>query len=137
MNTRLSCYGALRQDAVMQFKPELVREILILIEDRPAGEPFKGTISSDSSSQAEVNEHMQLLLDNGYINGQSVRDHRNVPIQFSISGLRMKGHEFLANARNNTVWKKVMAEAKEKGQSLGMTVLNLLLEQAAKKYAGL
>ena len=49
----------------------------------------------------------------------------------------MKGHEFLANARNNTVWKKVMAQAQEKGQSVGMTVLNGLLEQAAKKYAGL
>jgi hypothetical protein len=130
-------FGAFRQDAVMRFKPELMREILILIEDMPAGEPFDGMITSDSSSQAEVNEHTQILLDEGYIDGQPLRDHRNVPIQFSISGLTMKGHEFLANARNNTVWKKVMAEAKEKGKSIGVTVLNGLLEQAAKKYAGL
>jgi Hypothetical protein (DUF2513) len=121
----------------MRLKPELIREILILIEDRPAGEPFEGLISSDSSPQPEVNEHMQILLDNGYINGQWLGDHRNVPVKFSISGLTMKGHEFLANARNNTVWKKVMAQAQEKGQSVGMTVLNGLLEQAAKKYAGL
>ncbi len=49
----------------------------------------------------------------------------------------MKGHEFLANARNNTVWKKVMAEAKQKGQSIGVTALNGLLGQAAKKYTEL
>jgi hypothetical protein len=49
----------------------------------------------------------------------------------------MKGHQFLANARNDTIWKKVLAQAKEKGQSVGITVLNGLLEQAAKKYAGL
>ena len=49
----------------------------------------------------------------------------------------MKGHQFLANARNDTIWKKVLNQAKEKGQSVGITVLNGLLEQAAKKYAGL
>jgi hypothetical protein len=122
----------------MRLNPELIREILILIEDRPAGEPFEGLIKSDLSySQAEVNEHVQLLLDNGYLSGQWLGDHRNVPVKFSISGLTMKGHEFLANARNNTVWMKVMAQAQENGQSVGMTVLNGLLEQAAKKYAGL
>ena len=121
----------------MHFNPELMREILVLIDDRPAGEPFEGLINSDLSTQAEVNEHMQILLDSDYLNGQSLRDHRNVPIKFSIGGLTMKGHEFLANARNNTVWKKVMVQAQEKGQSVGMTVLNGLLEQAAKKYAGL
>jgi hypothetical protein len=41
----------------------------------------------------------------------------------------MKRHELLANARNNTVWKKVMAETKKKGQSIGVTVLNDLLNR--------
>jgi hypothetical protein len=103
----------------------------------PAGEPFQGLIKSRSSPQAEVNEHLRLLLDDDYVDGVYIRDHRNVPIKFSISGLTMKGHEFLANARNDTVWSEVLAQAKEKGQSVGMTVLNGLLEQAAKKYAGL
>jgi Hypothetical protein (DUF2513) len=116
---------------------ELIRDILIAIEAMPAGEPFQGFIKSRSCPQAEVNEHLRLLFDDDYIDGVYIRDQLNVPIKFSISGLTMKGHEFLANARNDTVWREVLAQAKEKGQSVGMTVLNGLLEQAAKKYAGL
>ena len=65
----------------MELRPELIREIMSLIEERPAGDPLEGLIRSDSSAQADVNEHMQLLLDDGYINGKSLRDHRNVPIK--------------------------------------------------------
>jgi hypothetical protein len=40
-------------------------------------------------------------------------------------------------ARNNTVWKKVLAEAKSKGTLVNVTVINGLLKKAAAKYAGL
>lgn len=49
----------------------------------------------------------------------------------------MKGHEFVRNARNDTLWKKVTSEAQEKGGSVTMTLLNRLLEKAAEKWFGL
>jgi len=56
---------------------------------------------------------------------------------FLVRKITWKGHDFLANAKNDTVWKKVMNEAKEKGSSVSLVVLNGLLTKAAQKYAGL
>lgn len=121
----------------MRFDPEMMRDILQFVESIPAGEVLNGSLSFEGRPQAETNEHIQLLLDDAYLTGVSQRDHKGFPSGFLIRGLTMKGHQFLANARNDTIWKKVLAQAKEKGQSVGITVLNGLLEQAAKKYAGL
>ena len=121
----------------MRFDPEIMRDILQFIENLPAGDVLNGSLCFDGHSQAEANEHIQLLLDDAYLTGASQRDHMGFPSRFLIRGLTMKGHQFLANARNDTIWKKVMSQAKEKGQSVAITVLNGLLEQAAKKYAGL
>ena len=121
----------------MTFDPELMREVLLAIEAQPAGKPINGTFVFEGRDQAEVNQHIKLLIDDDYINGKTSLDHRGEPRGFHISDLTMKGHQFLANARNNTVWKKVMHESKEKGLSVGFTVINGLLEKAAKKYAGL
>jgi len=121
----------------MKFDPELMRDVLIAIEDLPADKPLNGTFEFEGRNQAEVNRHIQLLVDEEYLYGKTVLDHVGAPRAFLIRDLTMKGHQFLANARNDTVWKKVMAQAKEKGMSVGLTVLNQLLEHAAKKYAGI
>jgi hypothetical protein len=45
-----------------------------------AGEPIT---NYDSNPQAEVNEHTQILLDESYIYGNSVKDHHGVPVKFA------------------------------------------------------
>lgn len=121
----------------MRFDPEMMRDILQDLENLPAGEIFSGTLSFEDRAQAETNEHIQLLLDDDYLSGVSQKDGMGWPAQFLIKGLTMKGHQFMENARNDTIWKKVISQAKEKGQSVAMTILNGMLEKAAKKFAGL
>lgn len=126
----------------MRFNPEYMRSILLHIESIPAGQVFNGRFHDESDPEneqaaAERNEHAKLLLDNEYLDGICQKDHLGRPRAFLVRGLTMKGHEFLANARNNTVWKKVLAKAQTEGQSISVTVLNGLLSAAAKKYAGL
>jgi len=121
----------------MRFDPEMMRDILQFVENIPAGDVLNGSLSFEGRVQAETNEHIQILLEDAYLKGISQKDEKGFPARFLIRGLTMKGHQFLANARNDTIWKKVVSQAKEKGQSVGITVLNGLLEQAAKKYAGL
>jgi len=106
----------------MRFDPEMMRDILQTVENIPTGEVFNGSIAFEDRPQAEANEHLQLLLDDEYLKGRTILDHRGSPHSFLIRGLTMKGHQFLANARNDTIWKKVLAQAKEKGQSVGITV---------------
>jgi hypothetical protein len=120
----------------MKFDPELMRAILLDVESLPAGEPFVGKFTYDSRSQPEVNEHTQILIDDGYIDGNSLRDHRNVPIGFAITGLTMKGHDFLAKAKNDTAWDKVIVWSKQQGTALSATAVKTMLEQAVKSLFG-
>lgn len=126
----------------MRFKPELMREILLHIENIPAGQSFNGAFRDENGpdnkqTSAELNAHANLLLDEGYLDGTCRKDHRGEPTAFWIRGLKMKGHDFLANSRNNTVWEKVLAKAEAEGASVSISILNGLLTKAAEKYAGL
>lgn len=121
----------------MRFDPEMMRDILKAIEDIPAGEVLNGSLAFEDRPQAETNEHIRLLIIEDYLTGLIDTDEQGLPAGFLIRGLTMKGHQFIENARNDTVWKKVLKQAKEKGQSVAITVLNVLLEQAAKKFAGI
>lgn len=110
----------------------LIRDILFSIEGAPPGSTIGGFDFPDHEP-LEIMEHVQLLLDDGYIEGKVMRPHGI----YAVSRLTARGHDFLDNARNNTIWKQVLYEAKEKGMSTSMTLLNKLLEGALKKYAGL
>ncbi len=55
-----------------------------------------------------------------------------------LNRLTWKGHEFLDNARNETVWKKTLALVKEKGGSISFNIFqNLLQSQATKLFEGM
>jgi hypothetical protein len=117
-------------------EPTLLREMLFQIEAHPAGKVLY-RFKIDGRDEAEILEHVQLLIDADFIEGKVMRTGMGRPERCSVKRLTLRGHQFLANARNDTIWKKVMAQAKEKGMSTSMTVINGLLETAAKKYVGL
>jgi hypothetical protein len=78
------------------------------------------------------------LLEEGYFDGiAGGRDVYGMPSLFVCRHLNMRAHEFLAHTRNNTIWKKVLAEAKEKGLSTSAMVVSKLAEGLAKKFVGI
>jgi hypothetical protein len=123
----------------MRFNPEIVRIILSLIEEIPAGQVFNGRFKDDEGryTEEELNAHAKLLLDDGFLDGGCQYDHQNQPRAFWIRDLTMKGHEFMDNARNNTVWKQVVAKAEKQGTSISLSILNGLLRKQMEKYVGL
>jgi hypothetical protein len=114
----------------------LVRMILLDIESSPPGQPIAG-FNYDGRSDAEVLEHVQLLLDANFIDGSIAEGNVGQPVGCVVMRMTWAGQEFLANAKNDTIWKKVLAQAEEKGMSASLVVINGLLEAAAKKYVGL
>jgi hypothetical protein len=122
----------------MEFKPELMRAILLRIEAVPAGQVFNGPFTIEGYEWTDVHAHAQILVEDGWFtDARYNRTSQGFPNAFLIRDLSMKGHEFLANARNNTVWSKVMAKAKAEGTSMSVSVLNGLLSAAVKKYVGI
>lgn len=79
-----------------------------------------------------IAEHIKLLIDENLIEGQLMPHLQGM--EYFIDRLTMDGHEFVSNARNDTIWKKVKSQAAEKGDSVSMFVFNQLLTAAAKKH---
>src|ERR1043165_1581927 len=111
----------------------LIRSILLDIEASPPGEPIRG-FQYDGREDAEILEHVQLLFDAGFIHGKVRKGHVGQLNACVVHRMTWAGQEFLAKAKNDTIWKKVLAQAEEKGMSTSMTVIGGLLEAAAKKY---
>lgn len=114
----------------------LIRDILIDAEEAPPGQVIQG-FTYEGVDQQVIAEHVKLLIDAGYLEGELIHQMGSSAHAYAVTGMTWDGHEFLANAKNDTVWKKVMADASEKGSSVSMSVLNTLLSAAAKKYLGL
>jgi hypothetical protein len=113
---------------------DLIRSILLQAEQAPSSQPLQTLSIEESTPGSDVAEHIELMIEQRLIEGEVLsRD----PLAFGIYRLTWAGHDFLENARNDTIWKKVMAEAKSKGTSMTIVVLNGLLSKAAEKYAGL
>jgi Hypothetical protein (DUF2513) len=113
---------------------ELVRALLLYIEQSPPGKSINGLTRENYETEV-ISEHMALLIEEGFLKGEVSPSYSG--IHYVVFGLTWKGHDFIDNARNDTVWKKVMADAENKGMSLSMSVLNGLLTKAAQKYMGL
>jgi hypothetical protein len=103
--------------------------------DAIANPSIQGLTQEDCETEV-ISEHVKLLINEGFLEGRFERDLSGGS-HYVILGLTWEGHDFIDNAKNETVWKKVMADAEKKGMSLSMSVLNRLLTKAAQKYMGL
>ena len=121
----------------------LIRKILLDIEKSPPGKTIS-KLHYENYDEEVVKEHIRLLMNAKIIEGEiKISDevigccNQQMIIWYEIKRLTWEGHNFLNNAKNDTVWKKVMADAENKGMSLSMSVLNGLLTKAVEKYMGL
>jgi hypothetical protein len=125
-----------KREAEVKRDTNLVRSILIDIESSAPGKPIFG-FQYEGREVGEILEHIQLLIDADFIEGEVTLGNTGEPVGCVVMRMTWEGQEFLAKAKNDTIWKKVMAEAEKKGMSTSLTIVNGLLEKAAKKYVGL
>ena len=120
----------------MKRDPSLIKNLLLKVEESAAGQSIKA-LHFDDYREEEVIEHIELLLEAGFIKGVVIFDFSGQPTQYSIQRLTWEGHEFLCNAKNDTVWKKALSLAQEKGLSISVSVLSALLVEGSKVAFGL
>ena len=107
----------------MRRNMELVRELLLRVE---ADEDF-GALAS-KYSQEEIVGHVEILLDAKLLEGKVYHDLSGGPGSAYIQRLTWAGHEFLDNARNDTVWNKVTATIKNAATTASFEVLVEMLK---------
>lgn len=115
---------------------DLIRRILFAIEAAPAGSRIDSSeLVYEGYSPAAVAEHIEILVEQKLIHTGASFSYLETGYKiYAINRLTWQGHEFLDNARNDTIWKKTMALAQEKGTSTSMVVLNGLLTKLVQKH---
>ena len=81
--------------------------------------------------------HYYLLEDGGYIDAKIVSGEQGQPMCALVFNLTNKGHDFLEDSRNDTVWNRVKKELVEKGSGASLEVFQALLKAYALVHFGL
>ena len=113
---------------------DLIRTILLELEQKESPQGwFKPEIKGFSSEV--VSYHIKLLYEAGFIEAKdlSTKDGFNW-VAISIT---YKGHDFLDEARNDSVWRKAKETVGKKLSSISMEVLKTLLTNLTKQQLGL
>ena len=105
---------------------ELVRKLLFLAE-----EDGKDDELCEEYGQDVVAGHVAILLDAKLIVGEVVCNEVGVPVASVILRLTWAGHEFLDNARNDTIWRGVISKVKSAALTVSFDVLAELLKSGA------
>jgi hypothetical protein len=114
---------------------DLIRTILLTIEDHPHG--YAPDLTINGHSKEEVGYHAYLLINAGLAEGENMGGFSSPSPEAQIYKLTWAGHEFAEAARDDTRWKKAMGIVKDKGGSVTMDVLKDLLTSLMKAAIGL
>jgi hypothetical protein len=111
---------------------DLLRALLLKIEEMPYSEHLMGAIQIPGYSEEEVCYHAQLAADEGFIEAKFLKP----TTYFAVTRLTYQGHEFLDLARDDTRWNHAKEKVKSTTGSLTVeglkTVLSALVQAALK-----
>ena len=113
----------------------LVREILVFVEAQPAGELIQD-VSVNCDDKHVLAEHIRLMIQAGLLDGEA-RVDREQGSHVLIEGLTWEGNDFLAAIRNDTVWNRLLAKAKEIGVAMTLELAKELGKKYLRELAGL
>ncbi len=111
---------------------DLLRALLLKIEELPPAGDFTGNIEIEGHTPEEVAYHAQLAQDAGLIVARFLPPTN----YFFAQRLTYAGHEFLDAAREEKLWNKAKQTVLSNAGTLTLealkTALSLLMQQAAK-----
>ena len=117
---------------------EIVREILLAVEDQDASKVFQFLPNEDESNSAFL-EHVSLLIDEDFLTGKVLRGAQMQIAAIAITppGLTWSGHDFLDVARSDSVWITAVEKVKDAGGSITFDLMKTLLKKIAAQQLGL
>lgn len=123
-------HGVRNYTVRMKRDMDLIRQLLLAIEETKTWDrPFE--LHVDEHDRYDVTYHLRLLESKGLIEGIDVSTHDGP--KFWPRCLTWEGHEFLENAKNETVWQQTKKRLAEAGGSASFEVIKALLTQVAFK----
>jgi hypothetical protein len=116
---------------------DLIRQVLFKMEDHSGGfAPSNCEIEGDFTA-AQIGYHVWLLGNAGLMKVTDVTSLGSEAPQAIARNLTWEGHDFIAAARNDTIWAHAKEKAKSVGGALSLGVFKQLLESLVKHQLGI
>jgi hypothetical protein len=120
----------------MQRDMDLIRRILLTLEDHPTGFVSDAKLEFEGYTESQVRYHVFLLHEGGYIDASDVTSLGEDTPSVIPYRVTWHGHELAAAFRNDTVWAKTKAGMKSVGTA-SLPVWRELATSMAKQVLGL
>lgn len=117
----------------MKRNMDLIRLLLLDIEDHEE-------VDLSSYSEDEINYHKYLLLDGGFIEGNSIwfsQPDGGPGFEVTVKTLTWAGHDFIAAARDDSVWKRGMKKLGGMSSSVPFDVVKAVLTAVINEQLGI
>jgi hypothetical protein len=115
---------------------DLIRKIIGEVESQEAFRYFQDFKYEDYPANV-VNEHIELLIEAGLIEGNVIRFSDGETGHNFIRRLTWAGHDFLESMRDDTIWKRVKETVIKPAGGIGFEILKEVLKKEARDRFGL
>ncbi len=120
---------------------DLCRQILLKIEECEETmisdhHQFEADLEKQNYTQAQIGYHVKPLHKANLLEAIDLSSMR-LADYFIPKSITWQGHEFLENARNDTIWEKAKSITMKKGVGLTLDTLQALLVKLTKDTLGL
>jgi DNA-binding transcriptional ArsR family regulator len=115
---------------------ELVRSLLLYFEEKPDDRVAEKVVI-EGYDDLTIGYHLILLYEAGLIEGEREVSKSRRVIRVYPMRLTWAGHDFIAAARNESIWRKTKAKVASFAVDVPFAVLRELLIQAVRGQLGL
>ena len=118
---------------------ELIRELMKRVEAHEGPGFLSDTkVTIEGYTPQQVLEHFFMPDDAGLVDGKPLRySDGSGGGTYVAKNLTWAGHEFMANARNDTIWNKTRERVASAGGSVSVATLSELMGSIAKGLLGM
>lgn len=101
-------------------------------------EEYEQQLKEYKAIENRLGGHLELLVENGYIDGLQVIRSLDGGLHFGVANprLTMTGYDLLDTMRSSTVWDSIKTTAKDKGIELTFDSIKVLGTYAISKLLG-
>ena len=109
---------------------DILRAILFQVEhEGDAEEPLIHSLAIEGVEQAIVNEHVKILIDSGYIEGEYKYSTNNRIMLTLVRGLTPKAYDFADNIRNDSLWRSIRERISATSGSASLPIIEQIAHQ--------
>lgn len=116
----------------MKLDPDVIKKILTAMEETETDDTraYLASVNKiEGYSEAILIYHIRQLINAGFIDGKVINSIGEMGTDVFIERLTWKGHAFVENSRNDTLWNKAKNMVVSKAGGISIDILSEVLKK--------